>query len=406
MKNNCVHCDPYVSSPAHISERIDGLFFPVAHFYILVEHFIKRRFPDAFTKLNRSIVNSSLKFFFAVQIFQEADILDEDESLHNRTLLIIQEAQKRGIHIKSVKLFGKKNINYFSMMINNRKIFFEGLPTIEMADVPSVNVDDKYELKKLLRIHGLPYPKGECFSETKSGLLFIKNIGFPLVVKPKSGSLSKHTTCDIRDESALKEAMRIAQIVEREFIIEEFIEGDVHRVTVVGGNVVASCLREPPNVLGDGKHTVEELIDIKNKDLRRGDANQKNFTLHKIQPDSEKAKILLLQQGVNIETILPQGKKIYLHDKVTLSSGADIHDTTDVIHQDNISLFKKVYDICGVPVIGIDFIIKDISLSHHSEQCAVLEVNSLPYIDMHHYPVTGIPRNVAGQILDYCISRG
>ncbi|MDP3790961.1 MAG: hypothetical protein Q8R38_02835 [Candidatus Omnitrophota bacterium] len=30
----------------------------------------------------------------------------------------------------------------------------------------------------------------------------------------------------------------------------------------------------------------------------------------------------------------------------------------------------------------------------------IIEANSLPYIDMHHFPVTGAPRNVAGAILD------
>ena len=406
MNNNCIHCDPHVTSSSHISERIEGLIFPVWNIFSLPEHIIKGRFYNIFVKLNKKIVNNFIEFLFVIQILQEVDILTENESLHNRTLILVHEARRRGFFIKSIKFLGKKNTNYFSTMINNRKIFFEGLPTAEITDVLRINFDNKYELKKLLQLYNLPHPKGECFSKSESGLLFIKNISFPLVVKPKSGSLSKHTTCNILDEPTLKEAIRIAQIIEREFIVEEFIEGDVHRITLVDGKVVASCLREPPNVLGDGKRTVLELVDIKNKDPRRGHAHQKNFTLHKIQPDSMKAKELLLQQGVSIETILPRGKKIYLHDKVTLSAGADIHDTTDMIHKDKISLFKKDYDICGATVIGIDFITKDISRSHHTERCAVIEVNSLPYIDMHHYPVTGLPRNVAGYILDYCISRG
>ena len=74
------------------------------------------------------------------------------------------------------------------------------------------------------------------------------------------------------------------------------------------------------------------------------------------------------------------------------------------MHPENKILFKKVYELCKAPLIGIDFITKDISIPYYEQKCAIIEVNSLPYIDMHHYPVTGKERNVAGRILDYCIS--
>ena len=395
----CKHCDPYVSSSHHISERIEGFVFPVVRVSDVVENYIKKRFPNTFIKVTRGIMTGIFTFLFTAKILKETDPLENIIS-HSRTLVILEEAQRRGLPIKSIRIFGKIETNYFSIMINGGKILFEGLPTVDIFDVPLVNLDDKNVFKKLLEEHGLPHAVGECFSAKKDGLLFAKNNGFPVVVKPKSGSLSKHTTCNIHNETELREAIRIAQIIQREFIIEKFIEGNVYRITIVDGNVVASCLREPPNVSGDGRHTIEELVHIKNEDPRRGYAHQRNFTLHKIQHNSEKARGLLAQHGVNKDTILPQDKKIYFHDKVTSSSGADIHDTTDLIHQDNISLFKNVYGICGIPVIGIDFIIKDISRSYRTEQCAILEVNSLPYIDMHHYPTTGTPRDVAGAIMD------
>jgi cyanophycin synthetase len=63
-----------------------------------------------------------------------------------------------------------------------------------------------------------------------------------------------------------------------------------------------------------------------------------------------------------------------------------------------------VYALCQAPLIGIDFISPDISRPYREQKCAILEVNSLPYIDMHHYPVSGKERNVAGQVLDYFMS--
>ncbi|MEK7104893.1 MAG: hypothetical protein AAB868_02535, partial [Patescibacteria group bacterium] len=92
-----------------------------------------------------------------------------------------------------------------------------------------------------------------------------------------------------------------------------------------------------------------------------------------------------------------------LHSKIILKGGADIHDKTGEIHPDNIALFQKISRFCGAPLVGLDFICQDISRPHHRQECAVLEANSLPYIDMHHYPVTGQPRDIAGLVMDYVL---
>ena len=88
-----------------------------------------------------------------------------------------------------------------------------------------------------------------------------------------------------------------------------------------------------------------------------------------------------------------------------LGCGADIHDATDNMAPENINLFRQVYDICESPIIGIDFIAEDLTVPHQNQKSAILEVNSVPYIDMHHYPVTGQQRDVAGKILDYYLSQ-
>jgi cyanophycin synthetase len=208
------------------------------------------------------------------------------------------------------------------------------------------------------------------------------------------------TVCNIQNSDQLSEAVRIAKIISREFVVEEFIKGEVHRITLVGGEVVAVCLRKPPNVIGDGIHTVRELIEIKNLNPMREAMGQKNFTLHKI-PISARTLALLTEQNLNLDSIIPKGKKVYLHDKVILACGADIHDTTDQVRSENRALFQKVYALCQLPIIGLDFITEDISKPYYEQKCAIIEVNSLPYIDMHHYPVTGKARNVAARILDY-----
>ena len=398
----CLHCDPYPNDDRHISEKIECLLLSITTLARPFEHLLKR-FPRLYLSINKAIFGVFFKSLFAFKILREVDVQDSNEKLYNRSLVVVREARNRGIKIKSLIFFGKTT-NHFSIEINGCKKFFEGLPHLVAERIHFVDFDDKGKLKELLQIEGLPHPQGRVFRECSSASQYVKDcINFPVVVKPRSGSLSKHTTCDIKNEDQLREAVRIAKIISKEFMVEEFVEGDVHRITVVNGEVVASCLRELPNVIGDGKHTILELVDIKNQSPTRGDGHQRNFTLHKI-IISAKTNFLLASKNLNLNSILPSDKKVYLHDKVILACGADIHDTTDKIHPENKILFENVYKLCNAPLIGIDFITSDISKSHREQKCAVIEVNSLPYIDMHHYPVTGESRNVAGRILDYYIS--
>ena len=396
----CRHCDPIISHPWHFSERAGSFLFPLKRFLTPARQRLENKFPKLISSLHRIVLYNLFRAFLIVRILKEADIADNDETVSNRTLVVAREAAKRGIVVKSFKFLGKETTNFFSIKIKNKKIFFEVLPTEEIAKITKIDFDDKYEFKLILQSANLPRAEGERFSKIKPALAYAKKLAFPLVVKPNNSSLSKHITCDIQNEADLKKTIRIAQIINPYFIVEKFIKGDTHRITLVNHEMAGCCMREAPNVTGDGIHTMAELIEIKNRHPWRGEAHQKNFTLHKIAAD-ENARSFLAKRGLTIETVLPEGSKAYLRDKIILKCGADIHDKTDEVHPDNTALFQKVSRLCEAPLIGLDFICQDISRPYHQQECAILEANSLPYIDMHHYPVTGKSRNVAGLIMDY-----
>ena len=364
---------------------------------------LENKFPKLFSRIYKFFLYNLFRVLLAVRVLKEVGIADDDETVSNRTLVVAREAAKRGFPVKSFKFLGKESTNFFSIKIKNKKIFFEVLPTEEVAKIAKIDFDDKYEFKRILQSANLPRAEGERFSKIKPALACAEKLGFPLVVKPNNSSLSKHIACDIQNEADLKKAICVAQIINPYFIAEKFIRGDTHRITLVNHEMAGGCLREAPNVTGDGVHTVAELIEIKNRHPWRGEAHQKNFTLHKIAAN-ESAISFLAKKGLVFESVLSKGVKVSLHDKIILKCGADIHDKTDEVHPDNIALFEKISRLCEAPLIGMDFICQDISQPYHQQKCAVLEANSLPYIDMHHYPVTGKPRNVAGLIMDYVLS--
>lgn len=397
-RTKCAHCYPY-DSHSRFKARIEKLLFPISRLFDEFDFILRTKFPRFCPFLNKTLLKGFLKIICDSGILKEVDILDNDEQLHNRTLVIARAARERGIATRAFKLFDRRGTNLFSMTISGKKIIFEGLPFMEIGYAPAVDFDDKFILKKILQDNDFPHPEGAIYQSLKAALRQAEKIGFPLVVKPRCGSLSKHTICNIQNEPALKEAIRVVREFSHEFILEKFIQGGVHRITVVNYDMVVCCLREPPNVIGNGIHSIEELIKIKNENPLRGDVNQKNFTLHKISLN-EKTVSLLKSQGLTIDGIPPENKKVYLHDKVVLACGADIHDKTDDIHPDNKSLFLKLSQLLKTPIVGIDFICQDISKPYYEQRCAIIEANSLPYIDMHHFPTFGQPRDVAGFIID------
>ncbi len=397
-RKTCAYCDPY-NDKNHIKERIEIILFPLNYIFAKIELFLKTKFPHFYYFLNSVFSKAFFNFVIYSGVLKEIDALDNDEQLHNRSLVIVRAARERGVSVKALKLFGKWGTNFFSMMINGQKIIFEGLPLVEIGYTQSLHFDDKFVLKKILQNNALPYADGKTFHCLKKAIRYAEEIGFPLVVKPNCGSLSKHTICNIQNEFALKEAIRIVQIISREFILEKFIPGNVYRITAVDDNVLACCLREPPNVIGDGIHNIEELIKIKNDNPLRGDIHQKNFTLHKIHL-TETTLLLLKSEKLTIKSILSKDRKVYLHNKIVLACGADIHDKTDDIHPKNKLIFSKLSQLLVAPIVGIDFICQDISIPYYEQLSAIIEANSLPYIDIHHFPVFGKSRDVAGYIVD------
>lgn len=400
-KKTCQYCDPIIGHPWHFSERVEVLL-PLKKFFQPAERLLENKFPQVLRGLHKIVLYGLFRSLLAARILKEVDATDDDETLSNRTLVVIREAKKRGVSIKAIKLFGKESTKFFSIRINKRSIIFSSLPTEEIEKIIKINFDDKYKFKKILESNNLPRAEGEFFRDAKQALAYAKRLDFPLAVKPSNSSLSKHVTCNIQSEADLKKAIRVAQIISQCFVVEKFIEGETHRITLINHKMAACCAREAPNVVGDGVHTITELIKIKNEHPRRGESHQKNFTLHKISAN-ENTKSFLAKQELAFESVLPAGTKVYLHNKIILKCGADIHDKTDEIHPDNTALFEKISRLCGAPLIGLDFVCQDISQPYHQQKCAVLEANSLPYIDMHHYPTTGKPRNVAGLIMDYAL---
>jgi len=273
---------------------------------------------------------------------------------------------------------------------------FDGLPRPVGPEAESLYwMDNKPMMRKRFAEAGIPIAKGDsCFSE-KRGLEIFNSLRKPVITKPYSGSRSRHTTIHIDTVEKFLRAFRNAKVLSPSVLIEEELTGFVFRGTLIGGKLVGVCRREPPHVIGDGISTIQALVE---KENRRPERQGPIF--HHIAAGPE-AEAELLRQKLAWDSIPQKGTLVTFNQKVSRGIGASTSDMTDTIHPENKKLLEYIGTILKDPLVGVDFIMEDASRPwQEQERCGVIECNSLPFIDLHHFPLNGTPRNVAGALWD------
>ncbi|MBD1844981.1 cyanophycin synthetase [Cyanobacteria bacterium FACHB-63] len=257
---------------------------------------------------------------------------------------------------------------------------------------------DKEGTKQMLRSAGVPVPRGTVVNYLDELEDAIADVGgYPIVIKPLNGNHGRGITINITAWEQAEAAYDAAKEVSRSVIVERFYHGCDHRVLVVNGKVVAVAERIPAHVVGNGRSTIQELIDETNRDPRRGNGHDNVLT--KIELDRTSWE-LLEQKGHTLETVLPEGEICYLRATANLSTGGVAIDRTDDIHPENIWLAQRVVKIIGLDIAGIDVVTEDISKPLREMDGVIVEVNAAPGFRMHVSPSEGIPRNVAEPVID------
>ena len=262
---------------------------------------------------------------------------------------------------------------------------------------------DKEETNKILATLGLPVPKQELVQSADAAARAARRIGYPVVVKPYNGNHGRAVAIHLKTEEAVRTAFAAAQEVSRSVLVESYITGDDHRLLVVNGTLVAATRRTPGHVVGDGTHTIAELIDLVNQDPRRGIGHEKVLTRLELDAQAER---LLTEKGYTAATVPAKGEAVYLRSTANLSTGGTATDVTDIIHPDNVEMAQRAIQAIGLDVGGVDFLSADITQSYKKHGGAICEVNAAPGFRMHSAPSEGRPRDVAGPVIDMLFPPG
>jgi cyanophycin synthetase len=311
---------------------------------------------------------------------------------------IVDEAIARDIPFIRINSESLVQLGY-----GKNQVRFRATMTDRTSSIAVDLASNKDETKRMLKDAAIPVAKGVCISNPDDLEDAVKSVGFPLVFKPLDGNHGKGASINVKTLEEAVEAFAHAKKYSRKIIIEKFITGYDFRVLVINNRFIAAALREPAHVIGDGKSTIQQLIDKENLDPRRGYGHENVLT--EISVDRETLE-QLAKKEYNLETVLKKDEHCYLKGTANLSTGGTSTDITDIVHPHNIFICERISRVIGLDICGIDIMASNLSEPLEVTGGVVLEVNAAPGFRMHLAPAKGLPRNVAAPVIDMLYPTG
>ncbi len=314
------------------------------------------------------------------------------------TAALVQAATERGIPWLRM---GSNSLIQLGHGRYQRRV--QATVTSQTSHIAVELASDKEETNKNLASLGLPVPRLELVTTEDGAAEAARDIGFPVVVKPYNANHGRGISIHMINEAEVRSAFHVAREHSRSVIIEAFVTGLDHRMLVINGSLVAVSKRLPGHVVGDGTHTVAQLVELVNSDPRRGIGHEKVLT--RLELDSQAAS-MLARAGLTAESVPENGQLVFLRSTGNLSTGGTATDMTDVVHPDNVEMAVRAVQAVGLDVGGVDFLSPDITRSYKEAGGGIVEVNAAPGFRMHMAPSEGKPRDVSGPVVDMLFPPG
>ncbi|URL02446.1 bifunctional glutamate--cysteine ligase GshA/glutathione synthetase GshB [Avibacterium sp. 20-126] len=263
-------------------------------------------------------------------------------------------------------------------------------------------MENKVVTKKVLHKAGFNVPQSLEFTSAAQA---IANYGLfegrAVVIKPKSTNYGLGITIfqqGVSNREDFAKAIEIAFREDKEVMVEDYLSGTEYRFFVLGDETLAVLLRVPANVVGDGKHSVAELVATKNDHPLRGDGSRtplKKIALGDIE------KLQLKEQGLTIDSVPEAGRLVQLRANSNISTGGDSIDMTDEMHPSYKALAVGITKAMGAAVCGVDLIIPDLHKPAEPslQSWGVIEANFNPMMMMHIFPYSGKSRRLTLDVI-------
>lgn len=256
---------------------------------------------------------------------------------------------------------------------------------------------DKARTYSALKSFDVPIPEGKSFQKTDSIEDIYKygeSLKFPLVVKATNLGGGRGVFANITTEKELKKAITTlrGELERDEIIVERFFEGTDYRFHVVGDKVSAVAKYYSLNIVGDGENTIEQLINIRNKQFKEN----RVFKTRNIKVDKEMLTFLE-QNNYTLDSVPSRNERVFLREQGTYIGSRLAVDVTDDISEElKNNAIDAIKSIPGLYHGSVDMIVNE-----ETGLGVVNEVNSRGEISLHLYPIEGKARDVPKDIIDY-----
>ena len=274
---------------------------------------------------------------------------------------------------------------------------FQATITCKTSNIAVDIACNKEQTKKMLDASSIPVAKGDIVVDEEDLEATIKSIGYPIVLKPLDGNHGKGASINVTNWEDAVAGLEYAKKYSRRVIVEKFITGYDFRILVIDNKVIAAAQRVPAHVVGNGRYSIQLLIDETNKDPRRGYGHENVLTEIDVDRDTLE---LLEKLNYTVDSVPAEGEIVYLKSTANLSTGGTSIDVTDLMHPENIFMAERISRVIGLDICGIDIMADNLTQSLKENGGVILEVNAAPGFRMHLAPSEGLPRNVASPVID------
>jgi cyanophycin synthetase len=323
---------------------------------------------------------------------EELKDIAQHYAIGTSTGAVIDAAHKRGI--PSLRLTDEANL--FQLGWGSKQKRLQATITGATNNIAVGIASDKQLTKTLLDQAGCPVPAGETVTTLAAAQRIARRLGI-VTVKPLDANQGKGVTVACSTPEEVERAFEFARRYGRHVIVEEFLRGRDYRVLVTGRRIAAASWRRPPHVTGDGVHSIQQLVELENRNPARGDGHTNILT--KI-PLDEIALQVLASQGHTLDSVPLDGVSVDLRGNANLSTGGTAEDVTDLLPEETRDICIRAARTIGLDVAGIDIVCQDIAQPLRDQRGGIIEVNAAPGIRMHQYPSRGTPRDAGAAIVD------
>jgi len=324
--------------------------------------------------------------------------LDEDVRLGPSTGSIVDAAIARDIPYRRLT---EGSLVQFGWGSKQKRI--QAAETSATSAIAEAIAQDKDLTKMLLQAAGVPVPIGHVVRSAAQAWEVANQIGLPVVIKPRDGNQGKGVAVNLETQSQIDKAFDVASDISSDVIVEQYIPGHDFRMLVIGNQLVAAARRDPPSVIGDGVHTITQLVDIVNLDPLRGDGHATALT--KIRID-EIAIATLTNQGLTAQSIPEHGQRILLRNNANLSTGGSATDVTDEVHPELAARMITAAQMVGLDIAGVDLVAETVNKPMEEQRAGIVEINAAPGLRMHLSPSFGKSRAVGEAIVSTMFAEG